>query len=376
MLPQSGIITSDLTRSVRQHYNPPLMEDEKRALESGAARSSTETGIAQPLQWTDGRRNRTPLWVLIGVVVGFLLPVCSCASLLIVSVASLVIAVPRETRFTATGDAVAIVRVEGTITSGNADEFGTGAISGVIIDMLGKAEADPSVKAILLRVDSAGGTVTGSAEIYEKVVALEKPVVVSMGAVAASGGYYVSAPADYIFARADTVTGSIGVIMTLFNAQELIDDIGVDVITITSGPNKALGSAWEEMSAEQREILDAFIAESFDDFVRIVDAGRDLSLEEVTALADGRIYSGRQAVANGLADELGNMEDAIARAAELGGISGEPRLIEYEHLPALDQLLFGLAGRLSNSEAEQLLQLINEFSTPAIEYRYVGPGAD
>lgn len=353
------------------------MDEEELARSEGDSagrRTGASRAAAAPQAPAGG--HRTPLWVLVSLVVGFLLPVCSCAMLIAVSFAGLALLPGTEPSVAGSGDAVAIVRVEGTISSGSADQFGPGAISGVVINMLERAEADPDVKAILLRVDSSGGTVTGSAEIYEQVVELDKPVVVSMGGVAASGGYYVSAPADYIYARADTVTGSIGVIMTIFNAQELIDEIGVDVITLASGPNKALGSAWEEMSPEQEEILDAFIAESFADFVGIVAEGRNLSREEVLALADGRIYSGRQAVMLGLADGLGNMEDAIAKAAELGGISGDPRLIEYEHRPTWDQFLFGLASSLTNTESDRIRQIINEFSTPAIEYRYVGPGAN
>lgn len=320
--------------------------------------------------------NRTPFWVLLSVIVGFFLPVCSCAMLIAVSVASLGFVDGGRTPVSGgIGDAVAIVRVEGTITSGDEADFQTGAVSGVVIDDLETAAADPSVKAIILRVDSPGGTVTGSAQIHEQVRQMEKPVVVSMVSVAASGGYYVSAPADYIMARPDTVTGSIGVILTLFNAEELIDEIGVDVTAITSGPNKALGSFWEDLSPEQRQILETFVEESYDDFVQIVADGRDMSVEEVRQLADGRIYTGRQALDNGLVDELGNLEDAIAKAAELGGISGEPRIIEYEHIPSFDQFLSGFASRLNRTESDEILDLITEFTTPSLEYRYVGPGS-
>jgi protease-4 len=231
------------------------------------------------------------------------------------------------------------------------------------------------VKAIIIRVDSPGGTVTGSAQIHEVIQEIEKPVIVSMGAVAASGGYYVSAPADYIFARADTVTGSLGVIMTIFNAKELVDEIGVDVITLTSGPNKNLGSSWEEMTPEHREILEGFIGESYEEFVSVVADGRGLDRDAVLGLADGRIFSGRQAVDNGLVDELGNRADAIQKAADMGGISGEPRIVEYEHVPGLDQFLMGLASRLNKTEADRVLELIGEFTTPSLEYRYLGPGS-
>jgi protease-4 len=319
------------------------------------------------------RTDRTVLWVLLSVIIGFFLPICSCAMLIAVSIASLSFVGTDSAVRPGFGDAVAVVRVEGTITSGDENDFAAGAVSGVVISDLKAAAEDPTVKAIILRVDSPGGGVTGSAQIYEAVRALEKPVVVSMVSVAASGGYYVSAPADYIFARPDTVTGSIGVILTLYNAEELAQDLGVEIITITSGPNKALGSPWEELSPEQREILEDFVAESYEDFVRIVADGRGMSLAEARALADGRIYTGRQALQVGLVDELGNYEAAIAKAAELGGITGQPRIVEYERLPGLTTFLTGFASRLNQTQADQIMATIDEFMTPSLEYRYVGP---
>jgi len=332
-----------------------------------------ETFTPAPPPINRPEKNRTPTWTLMGVVVGFMLPVCSCAILIAASMGSL--SLLGSSSGGGGGDAVAIVRVEGVISSGSADDFGPGAISGVVIDDLQKAAADATVKAIVLRVDSPGGTVTGSTQIYEALQKIEKPIVTSMGGVAASGGYQVSLPTDYVFARADSFTGSIGVIMTLFNAQELIDEVGVDVITITSGPNKAIGSMWEEMTPEHRAIFEGLIDESYEMFIRMVADGRNLPLEDVRVLADGRVYSGRQALAIDLVDELGNLNDAIAKAADLGGIVGQPRIVEYEHVPGLDQILSGAATQLNQSETDKLLGVITEFTTPALEYRYVGPGS-
>ncbi len=334
-----------------------------------------ETFTPAPPPISRPEKNRTPTWTLMGVVVGFMLPICSCAILIAASLGSLSLLGSGSAASGGVGDAVAIVRVEGVISSGSADDFGPGAISGVIIDDLQKAAADPTVKAIVLRVDSPGGTVTGSTQIYEALQEIDKPVVTSMGGVAASGGYQVSLPTDYVFARADSLTGSIGVIMTLFNAEELIDEVGVDVITITSGPNKAIGSMWEEMTPEHRAIFEGLIDESYEMFIQMVSDGRNLPLEDVRVLADGRVYSGRQALAIDLVDELGNMDDAIAKAADLGGIVGEPRIVEYEHIPSLDQILSGAATQLNQSETDKLLGVITEFTTPALEYRYVGPGS-
>lgn len=344
---------------------------------SQRSRKMNQEESAQPAgQAGRSSGNRTPLWVLVSVVVGFLLPVCSCMAFASLSIFGLSLAAgDGATTSTGFGDAVAIVRVEGVIIS--EDDVTTGAPSGVIMDELERAAADSAVKAIVLRVDSPGGTVTGSSQIHEAILELEKPVVASMGGAAASGGYYVSAPADYIFARPDTTTGSIGVIYTLFNAEELMDELGVDVTTITSGPNKDIGSPWDDLTPEQREIFETLVDESYDQFVEIVAEGRaNLDEEEVRELADGRIYSGRQALENGLVDELGNLDDAIAKAAELGGISGRPRIVEYERIPDFSTLLGGFSGRLTKSESDRLIELIEAFTTPSLQYRYVGPGLE
>lgn len=327
------------------------------------------------IQVQPASNGRLPLWILLSVFVGFMLPVCSCAILTISFTSSLSLFSGGATTSSGRGDAVAIVRVEGTITGSDNADIGTGAISGVVMEDLRAAAADPTVKAIVLRVDSPGGSVTGSAQIYEVVREMEKPVVVSMAGLAASGGYYVSAPADYIFARPDTTTGSIGVIMTLFNAQELLDELGVDIIAIASGPNKTLGSFWETITPEQELIFAAILDEAYDDFVQVIVDGRNLEPSAVRELADGRIYTGRQALALGLVDELGNFQDAIDKAAALGGISGEPRLVEYQRLPGFRQLLTGFSARLNQSPGDQALAIMSELAVPAIEYRYVGPAS-
>lgn len=319
------------------------------------------------------KNGRLPLWILISVTIGFILPVCSCAFLGLFGLIGLTAFDTDSATIHSSGegDAVAIVRVEGTITSSDDDSL-PAATSGRVLADLKSAAEDELVKAIVLRVDSPGGTVTGSAQIHEALVEFEKPIVVSMVGVAASGGYYVSAPADYIIARPDTVTGSLGVVLTLYNAEDLLDEIGVEVIAITSGPNKTIGSYWEEMTPEQRDIFESSINESYLEFVNIIATGRDLPVETVLDIADGRTYSGRQALELGLVDELGNFQTAIGKAAELGGISGEPNIIEYERLPGFDQFFGGLVKNFSQSPSDQLLQSLAKLSTPTLEYRYIG----
>lgn len=280
------------------------------------------------------------------------------------------------------GDAVAVVRVEGVIFSTDATQAISDAGSGEIISQLEKAADDPDVKAIVLRINSPGGSVTGSAQIYEAIKALEKPIIVSMAGMAASGGYYISAPTDYIFARPDTFTGSIGVIMTLLNAEGFMNEWGFEATILTSGRNKAFGSLWRDLTTEQEVLLQNIIDETYDEFVRIVAEGRDIHETTVRQLADGRIYTGRQAIANGLVDELGNLDDAIDKAAELGGILGEPRIIDDKgEESGLGALLNALSSRLTLNpkpsplpiEADAIWQELYDLTSPRIEYRYLGP---
>jgi protease-4 len=364
-----GVLPAMSGQAVRApRYEEKIMTDETTAV------SPQSNPPAMP-----EKKDRLPFWMLLSVAIGFLLPVCSCALLFTTGLISAGImgssASGPGIGSTGFGDAVAVVRVEGTILSGDSTDSSADAVSGTVIAELESAAADPSVKAIVLRVDSPGGSVTGSAQIWEAINALEKPVVVSMSSMAASGGYYVSAPADYIFARPDTLTGSLGVIMTVYDATELLDKVGLQVVDITSGENKAIGSMFAEMTPDQREILETLTNESYAEFVRIIADGRGMSEKEVLVLADGRIYSGRQALENGLVDALGNFDDAVAKAAELGGIEGEPRIMEFERIPTFREMLTGFSTQIGKTDAERALELFSEFTSPTLEYRYVGSGA-
>lgn len=330
-----------------------------------------------PPQIIHHHRDRSGIWALLGVAAGFMLPAIACSMLMLVTTIGLSLSgggsSPPVTSSGGFGDAVAIVRVEGVIAAGDESDIAAGAISGIVIADLKAAAADPSVKAIVLRVDSPGGGVTGAAQIYEALLEVDKPIVVSMAGTAASGGYYVSAPADYIFARPDTLTGSIGVISTFINAEEFLDELGVEATVIASGDNKDFGSFFNELSPEQEEIWRSITDELFDEFVRVIVEGRNMSEAAVRELADGRVYSGRQAVENGLADELGDLDEAIQKAADLGGISGDPRIVEYERVPTFQELLLGFSATLNRSQSDEINQLIQDFTTPMVEYRYVGP---
>ncbi len=216
------------------------------------------------------------------------------------------------------GDKVGVVEITGIIDS-----------SKDTIDDLIRFRDDAAVKAIVLRVDSPGGGVGPSQEIYEEVkkTAQVKPLIVSMGSVAASGGYYVAAAARRILANPGTITGSIGVIMQFPNVQGLLEKIGLRTQVVKSGEHKDIGSPVRPLSEADRKILQEMLDDVHEQFIAAVSEGRNLDPAKVRSLADGRIFTGRQAMAAGLVDELGNLQDAIDIAAEMGGISGEPNVV-------------------------------------------------
>ncbi len=241
------------------------------------------------------------------------------------------------------GPGIGLIRIDGVIMSGVQPSPRQQGIvySEHIADVIKKAGENDNVKAIVLRVDSPGGSVVGSNEIYEALLELEKPIVVSMGEMGASGGYYISCAADQIMVNPSTLTGSIGVIAQMPNVKELMDKIGVEVNVIKSGKLKDEGSPFRPMTEEEKAIWQEIIDEAYDQFVTIVAEGRDLPKDEVREIADGRIYTGLQAIELDLADEEGNLPDAIKLAAELGDIKGVPQIIElYEPPTFLESLRY------------------------------------
>jgi protease IV len=264
-------------------------------------------------------------------------------------------------------DKIAIISIEGIILE---------AEDGFVKRQIDRAMNDKDVKAVVLRVDSPGGSVTGSDYIYQHLKRLKEkreiPIVVSMGGVAASGGYYVSmAVGDTpksIFAEQTGYTGSIGVIMPHYNLEELMKKVGVASDPVYSHELKTMGSLTRPMTPEERKIFQDLINDSFDQFKRIVQAGRpNLTEAKIKQLATGRIYSAEQAKANGLIDETGFIDEAIKRAAELAKVSlDEVQVVRYRQEPGLASLL------LSSSQASQKpaldLQSLLEISTPRAYY--------
>jgi protease-4 len=216
------------------------------------------------------------------------------------------------------GEKIGYVEVAGPIVS-----------SETTVQQLSDFRNDDSVKGVVLRINSPGGGVSPSQEIYQEVknLAAVKPVVVSMGSVAASGGYYIAVPASRILANPGSITGSIGVIMEFTNLEELFQKIGLKSQVVKSGKYKDIGSPLRPMSEADRKILEDLIADVYDQFVHAVAEGRHLKIEQVKGIADGRIFTGRQAMESGLVDQLGGFKEAIQVAAELAGIHGEPKVV-------------------------------------------------
>lgn len=246
---------------------------------------------------------------------------------------------------------VALIRIEGPIFDSKKP-----------VEEIKEYVKDASIKAIILRVDTPGGAVAPSQEIYEEVkkAVEKKKVVVSMGSIAASGGYYISCPSSRIIANPGTLTGSIGVIMEIPNLEGLMSKIGIKTEVIKSGRHKDTGSIFRKMEKEEKELLQGVMDNVHEQFIKAVSEGRKLKTEEVRKFADGRIFTGEQAVEYGLVDELGTLEDAVRTAAKMVGIKDEPEVVTKEDK-------FSLIDILRNKLPDEIT---NVFPTLKIKYLY------
>ena len=245
------------------------------------------------------------------------------------------------------------------------DGVGVLVIDGAIDDSrqplseLKRYKEAPWIKAVVVRIDSPGGAVAPTQEIFEEIrkIKAKKPVIASMGGMATSGGYYIASACDRIIANPGTLTGSIGVIMQLANVEELMKKVGIRGINVKSGANKDIGSPFQELSAEGRAILQAVVDSVHGQFVSAVARGRDMDEAVVRKLSDGRIYSGAQAKALGLVDNFGTLEDAIDLAAKQAGIEADPAVYysRPERESVLDRIFFGVFGlKLQRAETSWL----------------------
>ncbi|HTN43104.1 MAG TPA: signal peptide peptidase SppA [Nitrospiria bacterium] len=245
------------------------------------------------------------------------------------------------------GDRIALIKIEGVILD-----------SSDTIEELHRYDQNSGIKAIILRIDSPGGGVVPSQEIYEEVKKIreegQKKVVVSMGTVAASGGYYIASASNRIVASPGTLTGSIGVIMELANVEGLFKKIGVESVVIKSGRNKDIGSPFRKMQPEERAILQSLMDDVHDQFIQAVAEGRGLEEDRVRRMADGRVFTGREAKQLGLVDDIGDLQDTIRLTADLVGIKGEPRIVESrKRTSLLDLFRDQFLGRLPSMQLPQ-----------------------
>ena len=278
-------------------------------------------------------------------------------------------------------DRVAVINIEGTIVCGadskeNLFQQANGITSGTIMKQIREAAADDSVKALVLRIDSGGGSATAAEEVGRELLRFkeqtQKPIVATMGNTGASAAYWIAACAsDKIYANATTLTGSIGVYMPYMNTEELFKKIGITSDKIKSGPYKDILTNDRPMTPEEKEILQNIVDEIYDQFVYTVSAGRRMETSKVRAIADGRIYTGRQAKNIGLVDELGDYYDALAAAGTLAkiqlGKDGLPPVKEREKQQPWEYFLSAEIANLIKSQVMQQLPSGLLGTAPAVQ---------
>ncbi len=237
----------------------------------------------------------------------------------------------KQKMFSDRGEQVAIIEVKGVILE-----------SKKTLRNLKDAEEDKAIKAVVIRLNSPGGAVAPSQEIYEAVKRFKKPLTVSMGSVAASGAYYIAAGSKRVFANAGTLTGSIGVIMEFMNLKKLYEWAKVERFSVKTGRFKDSGADWRELQPEEREYFQALVMDTLTQFKGAVAEGRKMSPEEVTAVADGRVFTGTQALKLKLVDEIGTLEDAVRHISKEAGIKGKPKVVyPVKKMKGLQELLLG-----------------------------------
>lgn len=277
---------------------------------------------------------------------------------------------------------IAVIEVNGVIqdTGSASPFFQTGYNHQNFMKLLNKVEDDKNIKAIILRVNSPGGGVAESAEIHDKLMEIKqkakKPIYVSMGATAASGGYYISTAADKILASPETMTGSIGVIMNTVDYSKLAQKFGIDFVTVKSGPYKDIGSSTRPMTNKEKQILQTMINNFYQQFVKVISEGRHIPEEQVRKIADGRVYDGRQAKQLHLIDEFGYLDDAIKQLKKDKKLDGA-EVIQYETNYGLSSLFAASAQKLFQKDVEGnvLVNLLTHAQSPRLMYLYSEEGS-
>ncbi len=264
-----------------------------------------------------------------------------------------------ETVTVGSGDKVAVVDLKGVISS-----------SEDVVRQMKKYKNNSSVRAIVLHIDSPGGGVVASQEMYEEVRAVRdggKPVIVSMGSLAASGGYYVAVGGSYLVANRGTLTGSVGVISEFLQVKDALDKLGIGVKTIKAGKLKDAGSPMRAMNEDDQKYFQALMDDVHRQFIDVVVRERKMDVEKVRELADGRVFTGEQALQLGLVDTLGTFEDAVRIAAVKVGIKGEPAIVRERKRQMWYESFFGDAGETLKDLKQELID------RPVLSYRFAAP---
>lgn len=295
-------------------------------------------------------RKKHPILLVIGIL---------CAIVLVlVIVMSVLLSLTGPSKGLSFANRIGVISIEGMIT--NPEPF---------LKQLVEFKKDGRIKAIILRINSPGGAVGPSQEIYREVrkTIKTKKVIASMSTLAASGGYYIAAAADKIVANPGTISGSIGVIMEFVQVEDLLGKLGIGLEVVKSGEFKDIGSPHRKMSSRDREIVEGLTQEVRNQFVEAVAEGRNLPVEAVREIADGRILTGARCKELGLVDSLGNFMDAVDLAKEMVGIEGEVTLVHAKKAKSMLWELF------FEESAESLYQAIRDFLQTKVEYRWDGP---
>jgi len=264
-----------------------------------------------------------------------------------------------DTFVSGSGEKIALVELKGVITS--SEDF---------VRQVKKYREDRSIKAILLRIDSPGGAVVPSQEMYEEVKKTReegKPVVVSMGSLAASGGYYVACGASKLVANRGTLTGSVGVISEILQLHDALTKLGIDVKTIKAGKLKDAGSPTRKMTDQDQHYFQQLMDDVHRQFIDVVRVERKMTEEQAVGLSDGRVFTGEQAVANGLADTLGTYEDALALAAAMAGIKGQPSVVKEVRRRSFWDGVIGEVGASVQDLKQEVLD------RPVLSYKFSSP---
>lgn len=269
---------------------------------------------------------------------------------------------------------IGVLEVHGTMSS---DGMDVNYNQKWLLEQIDTMMKDPENQGMVISIDTPGGSVYTVDELYLKIkeyqTATKRPVYAYMESMAASGGYYIAAPADKIYANRNCWTGSIGVtIGTVYDITELLKNLGVKTVTITAGTNKAMGSATEKLTDEQKAIYQSLVDEAYGQFVDIVAEGRKMDRNRVVLLADGRIYTAKQALEKGLIDVIATRDEAVtAMKTDYGLTAAKTEVYTYEQEFSLSSLLFGLTeelGKDANSEYDQIMELTEGHPTFSVSY--------